>query len=1199
MVRVRVLGPLEVVDGDRPVSLGGPKERRLLAALAIHAGEVVSESRLIDALWGDNPPRTATKTLQNYVLRLRKVLHRQADEDGDGLTIVTIPPGYMLQGSPSAIDSLGVAARMASAREAVAAGEYSRATALLDETLSCWRGPSLVEFADEPFAMAEAARLDELRQVAIEDRVDAELALGHHQECVAELEALIAENPLRERRWGQLMLALYRSGRQADALRAYQRARSTLVEELGIEPGPELRRLERAIFDQDPSLDLPVAATAQTAVAAHRPIPAETDEGRTIPLPPAMAHQADAVFVGRQSSLEQLAACWERARNGERQVAVVRGEPGIGKTSTARILATEAHRSGAVVLYGRCEEELAVPYQPVADALRWYVHHRPPAELAGELGPLGGELVRIIPELADAVGGLPPPVGAEPAVERYRLFEAVVGLLSSISSRCPVVLVLDDLHWAAKSTLLLLRHLVQSTLLNRLLVVALCRDAGPEVTPHLGTLLGELHRESGVEQIPLAGLDEAESIALVEERTGQQLVPAEAAIVRALYGQTGGNPFFIGEIVRHLIETGAVYRQDGLWRSDQRLEDIELPEGVRGLLRQRLSRLSAGSQRALAVGAVAGAAFTLDLLERVQDAADNADALLDALDEAVVGQVLVELPGAPGRYTFAHALVRQVLLQDLTAARRARLHLRVGEAYESLPNPTAHLGALAHHFAEAGHADRAADYALAAGLEAVGRVAFEVAVAYLERGLRCLDEAPAPDRARRVDLLVALADARRLVGDLAGSREAALRAADDARAVGSAPHLAAAAMLQVGLGVAGKPDPAVDSLCGEALAALGDDATGLRIQVLARLALHRALWEGRAPEGGALAEEALTLARGLGDPDPLQDALWARAISLVGSPAVDERQALGDELVAMAERLGNPRVLGRGLRMRAMARLEQGDMAGFDADVAALERHGTEHRDWKCLSETARWRTLRALLEGRFDAVEEISAEMVAHGGNDVNVLNAHASQLFFLRREQGRLAEALSLVDGALERTPGVPVWRALLALGLVELERTEDARDIFDSLVADDFAGVPSDFTRSASLCLLSNVCAVLGDAPRAEALLHLYRPYSGQLAVLGWGNVCAGAVDRFLGMLEATAGRLDDAEAFYRAALELEERVGARPFVVRTRIWYALAVGQRGRLGDDALAERLLAQARAEAASLGMLGAVPVGQEHAGQP
>ncbi len=1150
-MRVRVLGPLEVVDGERPVPIGGPKERRLLAALALQPGQVVPESRLVDVLWGDEPPRTATKTLQNYVLRLRKAL----SSGHGGLSIVTAPPGYVLRGEPEAFDSMSVASLMGDARDAAQAGDHRRAAELLEVALGCWRGPSLVEFADEPFAMAEAARLDELRQVALDGRIDAELALGRHGACVAELEALVAENPLRERRWGQLMVALYRSGRQADALRAYQRARSTLADELGLDPGPELRRLEQAVIDQDPSLDMPTVEEPPPGAAAP-PASAPVAPGG---LPPGIAPPPDAVFVGRREPLARLERAWDEACGGRPRVVVLRGEPGIGKTSLARTIAVHAQAAGGVVLHGRCDEEEGIPYQPFAEALRWHAGHCPIDLVATHMGALGADLVRLVPDLASKGVGPPPP--ADPAVERYRLFDAVVELLKVISGHTPVLLVLDDLHWGARSTLLMLRHIVRSSQSGRVLIVVTCRDAGPEVPAQLTSLLAELHREQGVETVQLGGLDEAESVELVEVRAGEELDETGRAFVRTLHAETGGNPFFLGEILRHLVESGTVYQEpSGRWRSQYRPDELTLPDGVRGVVNERLNRLSQAANRALAVAAVAGATFSLDLLERIPEATAGGD-VLDALDEAVEAQVVVEVPGPPGRYTFVHALLRQVLRQGLTAGRRARLHQRIGEAYEALPGTESHLAALAHHYTEAGEVDRATRYALAAGLQAVRTLAFEVAVSILERGVASLDTALDPDRHRRADLLLALADARRLVGDVDGARKAALSAAEDARAIGSAPHLAGAAMLQTGLGMAGRRDPAVRGLCEEALAALGPAASSLRVQVLARLALQLALWEGEAPAGSTLAEEALRLARDLGETGALHTALFARAVSLMGSEHVDERRRLGEELMAMAGDLGSPRLLVRGLRIRARARLELGDIEGFDADYQRLEHEGRTQRDWLTLSEVARWRGLRALIDGRFDDVKRCAEDMLAFAGSEPNAPAAELCQRFFHRRDQGLVDDLPAIAEEAIARFPTVVAFRALLALAHADTGSVHEARRLFDELTADGLAALPRDFTWPASLCLLTMVCTALGDADRARQLFGIYAPHAGHLAVIGWGDVAAGAVDRFLGQLEAVQGHWDEAISRLGAALELESRIAPDgPLVVRTRCALAEALVHR---------------------------------------
>jgi DNA-binding SARP family transcriptional activator len=274
-MRFRVLGPLEVEVDDGPVVLGGPKERLLLALLLVRPNQVVSVEALIRGLWGEEPPLTAAKTLQSHVKRLRRVLEPGRARGAAGEVLVTRQPGYLLRVASGALDVAHFEELTAQARHVLAGGEADAAGSLLREALGLWRGQAFEEFLDSEFAVAEADRLAELRLAAVEDRVEADLRLGRHRELVAELEGLVREQPLRERLWAQLLLALYRSGRQADALLAYQRARSVLVEELGIDPGTELRRLHAAILAQDPGLDLPPTAAA----APSRPLPEALQPG--------------------------------------------------------------------------------------------------------------------------------------------------------------------------------------------------------------------------------------------------------------------------------------------------------------------------------------------------------------------------------------------------------------------------------------------------------------------------------------------------------------------------------------------------------------------------------------------------------------------------------------------------------------------------------------------------------------------------------------------------------------------------------------------------------------------------------------------------------------------------------------------------------------------------------------------------------
>jgi DNA-binding SARP family transcriptional activator len=351
-MRFQVLGPLEVDADGGPVVLGGPKERLLLALLLARPNQVVSLEMLVRGLWGEQPPPTAAKTLQSHIKRLRRALEPDRARGAAGQVLVTRQPGYLLRVAPGALDVAQFEELTAQARQALAGGQVDAAASLLRQALGLWRGGAFEEFLDTDVGAAESDRLAELRLVALEDRVEADLRLGRHRELVAELEGLVREQPLRERLWAQLLLALYRSGRQADALLAYQRARSVLVEELGIDPGAELRRLHAAVLAQDPVLDLP--PTTEAAAAG------ELREGLEAVGP---------VFVGRAAELAWLQAGWTRARADNGGLVFLAGAQGIGKTRLAAELARQVHDQGGRVLYGRSILAAHDPLQLFTQAL--------------------------------------------------------------------------------------------------------------------------------------------------------------------------------------------------------------------------------------------------------------------------------------------------------------------------------------------------------------------------------------------------------------------------------------------------------------------------------------------------------------------------------------------------------------------------------------------------------------------------------------------------------------------------------------------------------------------------------------------------------------------------------------------------------------------------------------------------------------
>jgi predicted ATPase len=398
------------------------------------------------------------------------------------------------------------------------------------------------------------------------------------------------------------------------------------------------------------------------------------------------------------------------------------------------------------------------------------------------------------------------------------------------------------------------------------LVLGTYRDTELDRTHPLAEVLADLRRDpTPIERLRLRGLDADSVVAYVAATSGQTLEAQDAKFARTLHESTEGNPFFIGEVLRHLAESGLVERTEGRWITTAAIVEVGLPEGVRDVIARRLSRLSGAANRALAVAAVLGQTFSLAVLELVPDAGETPDLLLDAIEEALRAGLVSET--GPSSYTFSHALIREALYAELTATRRARLHCRVGEAIEKSADADAQVEALAYHFGEAaldGQIAKAADYALAAGNRALDRLSAEEAVVRLERGLELLDLQPTAGHARRSDLLRVLAHARRELGDLEGNHRATLSAAQDARAIGSADRLAQAALVYWSTAGTGVRDPIVPELSEEALYSLGGAEPALRARLLARLAHYRAVAESGGYALGEQAEQALALARGDG-----------------------------------------------------------------------------------------------------------------------------------------------------------------------------------------------------------------------------------------------------------------------------------------------------------------------------------------------
>ena len=899
-------------------------------------------------------------------------------------------------------------------------------------------------------------------------------------------------------------------------------------------------------------------------------IPWVSDAPATVDLPlPAIVAAHHGPLAGRAAELDALRTMWKEAAAGQRCVAVVSGEPGIGKTCLVASLAAEVAEAGSIVLWGRCDEELVVAHQPVVEALR-HVLTTLPADALAQLAPRG-ELLRLVPELGRLLPGLVDPGGADPEAARLQLFEAVDEMIVRGAALAPLLIVVDDLHWADRPTLLLLRHLVATPTPAAVMIVATYRDTELDRSHPLAAMLADLRRSPHVERVSLRGLGLDAVDDLVERTVGSPPDGTRGgpSLAEQVHAETEGNPFFVVQVLHHLSESGRPFTEIGI------------PEGIREVIGHRLSRLPDATNRVLAVAAVVGPVFQIDVVEQVLDDLD----VLDALDAAIAARMVEEVDGSTGSFAFVHALVRQTLVTDMSRARQARLHRRVGEILATIPStPPARL---AHHFcagATAGAADQAVHWSIVALEAAREEFAWERSIELGERALEVIELDDLPDLAVRSSLRCELGASYQMASDTARAKHLCLLAAEDARAVGSLDLLVNAARGRTGWGMGGIPDPDGLALLREALDATPDDDIVHRSLLLSMLAFYLFVYESRGLDAQPLANNALALARSSGDPMALDTALSSMMFLMQAGPAVDDQLALVDEIADLADRRTGTNVAGlRELvhRGRVCALLQRGDRAGFDRTRQAFA-DDTGMRGWAGDAFVAMWAGAAALLDGDLDLAEANSAALLAAGGHDPNFLNSWVAQQVMIRAEQGRIDEVLPFLEQALVATPGLVALRALLADALAGSGRLDEARAHYADLVTDRLARIPHDIVRSGALSLLATVCATVGGPDGADDLHQALLPYEGQLIVIAWGVVCHGAADRHLAMLDTVLGRFDDADRRFAAAIALEERASAPALAAHTRLWWGRSLVDR----DPASADRLVSECASAAERLGLI-------------
>ena len=1169
VIEFRILGPLEVHEGGRLVPLGGAKQRALLAILLLNANEVVTSDRLIDELWAQAPTNTAAKGLQGYVSGLRKAL---GGERGREL-LVTRPPGYAIELEPEQLDLERFERMRGEARAALAANDPARASAKLREALSLWRGPPLADFAYDPFARAEIDRLEELRFATLEERIEADLALGRHADVVGELEALVRAQPLRERLRGQVMLALYRGGRQAEALQAYREARAVLVEELGIEPGRELRELHEAILRQDPGLQ-------PARPVAHQPVnPAPALRARRGESPPRRGS-----FVGRDREIAEFDGALEDALGGRSGFLLLAGEPGIGKSRLADEFALMAEQGGAKVLWGRCWEVGGAPaYWPWVQALRAYIRETDRERLRAELGGGAADLGQMVPEVHELFPDLPVRPALDPEGARFRLFDSTASFLRAAAQEQPLVLVLDDMHAADEPSLLLLRFLARELRAGRVVIVVAYRDREAGKDDSLRETLAELHREPITRPLQLGGLDPPEVARFTASVWGTQ--PSER-LTAAIHAETEGNPLFVGELVRLLAAEGRLETaEEADWKTS-------IPRGLREVIAHRLRHLSADCKEVLAVASVLGREFRLDALERVSQ--HTGERLLDLLDEAVQARVLGELPLGRRGLRFSHALIRDSLYGDLASSERLRLHRRTAEALEELygDEPAEYLAELAHHFLEAAHegdVEKAIDYARRAGDRAAALLAYEEAVRLYGMALAATGLGRRVDDRLRCELLLAKGDAEARAGQAAQAKETFAEAAELARRIDSPEQLARAALGYGGRFVwfrAGS-DRRLIALLETALDAQPSGDSVLRARLLARLA--GALRDDPVPERRAtLSSEAVQISRRAGDSATLAYALEGTYAALSWPEGAAAWLHTAEELTRLAEQAGDRERTFYGRVHVLGASMVRGDLQAAVRELQALTALTEELRQPNLAWALAINRGMLAAFAGRFDEAEELMRQVaeVGAGGQGLDETFYHVMNLqqWAVRRGQGRLSELEGSLSAFVEKYPTWFLNRCALASVYSELGREEAAREQLDILAADDFAALHLGTEWFIGASLLAEVCAALGDRSRAARLYDLLAPHR-DYNVISHPEVALGAASRYAGILATTLGRWDDASDHFEHATAMNARMGARPWIAHTQADYARMLRARDRPGDAMKADELTRQAAATYRRLGM--------------
>ncbi len=1140
-LRLYMLGRFEVRSGEHTLidaSWPRAKAKTLVKLLALQTDRSLHREQVLDTLWGHLKPKAAAANLRKNLHYLRTELRngsRQPELIESSGDLLVLLPDVRLD-----IDAY---------RELAQRARETRTDPLLYErALELYAGPLLPDDLYEEWA---AATRDEL--AALYAELLAELEQLYETTGCLELakeraDQLVLADPLDEASQRCLIRLLALSGDREGALRQLESCRSALREELGVEPDEETEALRQRI-----------------------------EEGR-LDAGPAAALPALGPFVGRERELRELRGALDGALEGRGGMVLLAGEAGIGKTRLAHEAAVYAAVQGALVLRGSAtEDEGTPPYWPWIQILRAYVDEVGLDELLRQMGTGAPFLTQLVPEIRDLIPEPPATNGdLAPAQARFRLFDSVATLFKNAAKRRTIVVIIDDLHFIDPSSLGLLQFLLRAAPDTRMLIVAALRDHEVSRRNGLAQFLEETARFANHDRLTLDGLGKEDIATLVRLVAGEK---ANEDLVTALQRLTNGNPLFVSEVGKLIAAGSAAGHLDGA-----KLADLGIPTQIADVIQQRLSSLSRTSQQVLATASVIGNTFASSTLAAVVDM--PRDGLLHAIDEGMAAAVVTE--AGRGRYRFRHGLIQRALYDALPLPRRVALHKRTGETLEALNATSGQvpLSELAHHFREAsllGDAEKAVSYGERAAKQAALALAYEDAIDEYERTLEVLN-ARGPDLTHRCELLLGLGDALWRAG---GHDRAAARlheAASAARQLGDGERLARAALSFRGLMVV---DEERRALSEEALELLDGSDSTLKARVLAGLARTLLAFPDSAERRARLSQEAVEMARRLGDDATLADVIdgWHFAVA-EPSNVVERLESLG-EMIDAARNAGETDLLITGHYRRLVDYLELGDMKQAETELKACRALTDEFPQPYQLWRLRRLAATLALLRGEFSEAERL-AEDARQFGEEIQESYAainFATHMGILRREQGRMAELEQMVAALAESHPTIPAIRCCLAWLYADLKRGPEASEILTDLLSDNAEKIPKDVTWMFAMALLAEVCAFLHDERQAAVLYEHLRPFAERCVVLGDGIACLGSVSRYLGLLAATMSRWASAEEHFILALEVDRRLEAHPWVARTQYDYAGMLLARGRPADRAKAAELLAETTDAARRMGM--------------